>query len=123
MFKELEGQALVGLGFYGKLESNTHQVETEHAHPAGGVRLLQYRPSRQLVAAIYHRDVIQPQKAAFKDVISRAVDLVHPPCEVDQQFMEALLEELAVAFPRSTLLRGIHAPDGPCMHRRIQVGE
>ena len=51
----------------------------------------------------------RPEEPALEDVVALAVDLVDPPGEVDQQLVEALLQEGAVGLAR----RGC----GPCCRR------
>src|SRR5262249_22697053 len=63
----------------------------------------------------------EAEEAAFKDVAAFAVDLVDPPGEVDEQFVETALEELAIAAARALLLHAVDAPDSPGVYRRIQV--
>ncbi len=60
----------------------------------------------QLLAAVDDGDVVEAEEAAFEDVDALAVDLVHPPREVDQQLVKALLEELAVGAARCAPSRG-----------------
>ena len=65
----------------------------------------------QLLAAVDDGDVVEAEEAALEDVVALAVDLVHPPGEVDQQLVEALLQELAVGLAGALLLHVVDAPD------------
>ena len=40
MLEEFRRQPFVHRVLFGQLDGNAHEVQTEHAHPAGGVRLL-----------------------------------------------------------------------------------
>src|SRR5205085_5516873 len=105
------------------LKRDAHQVQTEHAHPAGGVRLFEPRAVRQRRAAINDRDVIKTEKAALEDVVAFAVHLVDPPSEVDHQLVETLFEEQTITFARLQAIHVIDAPHGPSMHRRVEIRE
>ena len=96
VLEELRRQPLVDRVLLGQLERDAHQVQAEHPHPAGGVGLLEHRAARAGLAAVDDRDVVEAEEAALEDVVALAVDLVDPPGEVDQQLVEAALEEIAV---------------------------
>ncbi len=98
-------------------------LRQKSAHPARRVRLLENRASRQLLRSVEQRDVVEPEKAALEDVVALAVDLVDPPGEVDQQLVEAALEERAIGLARADAVHVVDTPDRPRMHRRIEVGE
>ena len=57
-------------------------------------------PSGHALAAVDDGDVVEAEEAALEDVVALAVDLVDPPGEVDQQLVEAALEEVAVGACR-----------------------
>ena len=65
----------------------------------------------------------RPRNPPSKTLLPGAVDLVDPPGEVDQQLVEALLQELPVRLARAAPLHVVDAPDRPGVHRRVQVGE
>ena len=73
------------------------------------------------MAAVEHRYVVKAEKAALENIIAFAVHLVHPPREVDEQFMKALFEKLAVRFTRSSPVHVVNAPYGPGVNWRIQI--
>ena len=52
-----------------------------------------------------------------------AVDLVDPPGEVDQQLVEAALQEGAVGLAGADPGHVVDPPDGPGVDRRVRVGE
>ena len=123
VLEELGGEALVGLVLSRKLEGDAHEVQAEHAHPAGGVGLFEHRALRQLLRAIDDRDVVEAKEAAFEYVVALAVDLVHPPGEIDQQFVETLLQEHPVALALAQPVHVVDPPHRPGLHRRVQVRE
>ena len=55
----------------------------------------------QRLAAVEDADVVEPEKAALEDVVALGVLAVHPPGEIEQQFVEDALEEAAIAADRS----------------------
>ena len=75
------------------------------------------------LAAVDDGDVVQPEEAALEDVVPLAVDLVDPPGEVDQQLVEAALEEVAVGLARADPVHVVDPPDRPGVDRRVEVGE
>src|SRR5580704_13564184 len=78
---------------------------------------------RESRTAVEDADVVQPKKAALKEIIAKAVFTVHPPTEVEHQLGKRTLEEINIAFPRSSLFRPVHKYGGPSMHRRIHIAE
>ncbi len=76
----------------------------------------------QRLAAIEDADVIEPEKAAGKDVLAARVFAIDPPGEVDQQFLKRAGQEHLVALLRRTG-RFVDLPHAPGMHRRIDVAE
>ena len=66
-------------------------------------------PVGQLLAAVDDGDVVEAEEAALEDVVALAVHPVHPPGEVDEQLVEAALEEGPVGLCPSGC--------GPCCRR------
>ena len=123
VLEELGRQPLVDAVLLGQLQGDAHQVQAEHPHPAGRVGLLEHDAVGAAFAAVDDGDVVEPEEAALEDVVALAVDLVDPPGEVDQQLVEALLQEVAVGLAGADAVHVVDAPDGPGVDRRIQVGE
>src|SRR6201993_2530658 len=97
MLEEFEGQAFIRFVCGRKLQGDAHEVKAEHAHPTSCVRLFEYSPARQLFAAVNDGDVVETEETTLENVVSRAVDLVHPPSEVDQELVKTLFKEFAIA--------------------------
>ena len=78
--------------------------------------------TRQCVGAIEHSDVIEAEESAAEDVSTIEVFAVHPPREIEQEFLEGFFKEEDVAF---ALFIGdfIDAPNRPCVDGWIDVGE
>src|SRR5438105_2802289 len=106
-------QALVHRVLFGQFNRHAHEVQTEHAHPAGRVRLLQYDAALKLFAAINHRDVVESEKAALENVISLTIDFVHPPREVDEQLVKTFFEPRTVGHTAAYAIHVVYAPGGP----------
>jgi hypothetical protein len=57
-------------------------------HPGGAVGLVEVPAGRQRRAAIEHADVVEAEKAALEHVRAEAIFPIHPPGEIQQQFVE-----------------------------------
>src|SRR5438105_980958 len=76
----------------------------------------------QASGTVEDADVVQPEKAAGKQVFAFDVLAVDPPGEIDEEFVENPRQEQAVtAAARSSHL--IDSPACPRVHRRINVAE
>jgi len=64
------------------------RFQAVHRHPARAVGLVQVTAGRQLGAAVEDADVVEPQKAALKNVLPFHVLAVHPPVEVEHQLVK-----------------------------------
>ena len=84
--------------------------------------MLEARTAGKFLAAIEDRDVVEPEETAFEDVVALAVDLVHPPREIQHQLVEALLEKIAIGAVADAI-HVVDAPDRPRMDRRIEIRE
>src|SRR6185295_15163495 len=123
MLKELRREALVDLVLLRKLERDSHQVQTEHPHPASRVALFENYSGRMLLAAIDHSDVIESKEAAFEKIVAFAVYFVHPPREVDHQLVKTLLEPGPIGAAGPYAIHVIDSPASPRVHRRIHIRE
>ena len=85
--------------------------------------MLERRAAGKTLAAIEHRDVVEPEETAFEDVVAFAVDFVHPPREIEHQLVEALLEKISVGSAVADPIHVVDAPDRPRVHRRVEIGE
>src|SRR5262249_50900643 len=122
MFKEFGGEPFVSTVFFCQLQRDAHQIQTEKSHPAGGIRLFENGSAGKFFAPINDSDVVEPEKASFKNIISLAVDLVHPPGKVNHQFVKTLFEKQPVALTRAFFLYAVNAPTSPGVHRRVKIG-
>jgi hypothetical protein len=80
-----------------QFESDPHQVQREHRHPAGAIRLAEVGAIGEGLIAIENSDVVQTKEAALKEVAPMKIFLVDPPGEVEQQLLENLLEKNQVS--------------------------
>src|SRR3954453_4820261 len=78
---------------------------------------------RQRRAAVENADIIQSKKAAFKEILAKAVLAIHPPAEVQHQFRKRPFKELNVPFAAQRLLCPIQKDRGPSVHGWIYVAE
>src|SRR5258708_3169672 len=123
MLEELRGNILVRHIVSGKLQGDLEHVQAEHRHPTCAIGLLQRISVRQNAVAIEHANVIKPQETTLEYVVAVLVLPVHPPCEVQKQLVENLLQELNVADTGLATFDGVDAPGGPGMHQRVYVSE
>ena len=98
MLRKLQGHVFVERIVGRQLYSDIQHVLGEHGNPRGAVRLFQAAAGGQRRAAVEDADVIQPEEAAFKQVLAKAVFAVHPPTKVQHQLGKRALQELDVAF-------------------------
>src|SRR5689334_5180093 len=120
---ELTGHVFIRRIFAGELQSDSEKVECVHRHPAGAVGLLYVAARRQGSAAIEDTDVVETQKATLENVHSIGIFAIHPPGEIEKQFVEYAFEECAISFAGSLLVYLVDTPRSPGMHRRIDVPE
>jgi len=108
MLKEFQREAFIRFVVSGEFQRYPHQVEAEHSHPASRIGLLQHSASGQFLAPVNNGDIVQPEKPTLKNVIAGIVNLVNPPRKVDEQFMEALFQKLAVPVRDFSMLYTRH---------------
>ena len=96
VLEELGRHVLVGRIFARQLQGDRQHVQAIHAHPGGAVGLVEMAAGGQGRAAVEDADVVQAQEAALEDVAALGVFAVHPPGEVEQQFVEDAFQEAAV---------------------------
>src|SRR5438876_8914005 len=109
--------------FTPELDCDPHQVEAEHAHPAGRIALLEVGAVRKHRAAIEHADVVEAKETALENVVIFGVLPIYPPGESEQHFVENGFQERAIAFAVLFALNLENAPGRPRQHRRIDVAE
>ena len=93
MLKEFAGNIAVGTVFLGQFQRDRQHIQAIHAHPTGAIGLLDMAAIGQWHVAIKDADIIQAQKATLEDILSLKVLAVHPPGEIEQQFLEDLFQE------------------------------
>ena len=120
---EFAGNVFVGVVFFCKLHRDCQQIQRVHCHPTGAVGLLDVSAGRKRSAAVEHSDIVQSEKAALEDVHAFGVFAVHPPGEVQQQFVEDAFQELAIPLAVPFFVNLVNAPCGPGVHRRIHIAE
>src|SRR6266550_3428941 len=118
---ELAGDVFINRTLAGEFKSDGEHVEGVHGHPRSAVGLFNMATSRKRSAAIEDADVVEAEKAALEHVHAFGVLAVHPPSEVEHEFLEHTLKKSAVTFPAGLLLNFVDAPRGPCVNRRIHI--
>ena len=79
--------------------------------------------SGKRLAAVEDADVVQTEKAALKDVSSLGILAIHPPGEIQQQFLKNPLEKFAVGLAAALFFDFVNAPCRPGVDRRVNVAE
>ena len=123
VFPELACHVFVARLFACQFQCDGQQVQGVHCHPTGPVRLFDVSAGRERRAPVEHADVVQTKKSALKDVHAIGVLAVHPPGEVQHQFVKHALQECPVAFAFPLLVDLVNSPRGPGVHRRIDVAK
>src|SRR5439155_416490 len=123
VLKKLRRHTFVDVILLRQLQRDTHHLQAKQAHPAGGVGLLQHDAVAEMDATIDDRDVVEAEETAFKNVVALAIDLVDPPREMDEQFVETAFEERSIRLTGANAIHVVDAPHSPRVNRRIQVGE
>src|SRR5215831_9542799 len=73
------------------------------------------------LAPIEHAHIIEAEKTAFENIVAFSVFAIHPPGEIQHQFVEDSYEKFPIANTASLLLDRINAPGRPRMHRWIDI--
>ncbi len=73
--------------------------------------------------AIEDADVIEAKKAALENVRALGIFAIHPPSEVEKQFVKNFFKEGAVADATDTAFIFVNAPGGPGVDGGIYVTE
>src|ERR1043166_6948057 len=122
MFEKLGGDVLINLVVLGEFQSDAHQVEAVHRHPTGAVGLVDKSTGGQGRAAVENADIVQTQKAALENISALGVLAIHPPGEIEHQFVEDALEESEVSCVAALLAVHLeYAPGCPGMDGRVNI--
>src|SRR5207302_7753002 len=98
-------------------------------HPTGAIRLVNVAACRKRSAPVEYSDIVKTEETALKDISSVGIFPVHPPGEVQQQFMENAPQKNEVAwivrvpFAPAFAIDLEDAPGCPGVHRGINVTE
>src|SRR6202166_1805790 len=96
VLKKFAGDVFVSAVFFGKFEGDSQHVEAIHAHPASAIGLLEMASGGERRGAVENADVVQTEEAALKNIGAVGILAVHPPGEIQKQFMKNFFEEGAV---------------------------
>ena len=123
MLEELGGHVLVGWPSARQLQGNGQHVKAVRSHPGCAVGLLDVPAGGQRRAAVEDADVVQAQETTLEDIMAVMVFAVHPPGEVQQQFVEDPLQEGGIGLAGDIAGDLVHLPGGPGVHRRVHIAE
>src|ERR1700733_5409863 len=123
MLCEFNDHRLKGRVGQSQFRGDLEHIQGEKRHPRGAIRLLQITPLWERRTAIKDTDVVEPEEAAFENVLAVPVLAIDPPGEVQSEFVEDALEEADVALAARSPLERIRVECRPGMHRRVYVAE
>src|SRR5215468_6687746 len=102
MLEEFARHVFVGGVLARELQRDGQHVEAVHAHPASCVRLLDVTAGRQRRASVEDADIVEAEEADLKNISAFGIFAIHPPGEVEQEFLEDALQKQSDA--RATAL-------------------
>src|SRR6059036_3934866 len=122
MLEEFRGHVFVNRIRLCEFQRHGKHREAIESHPGGSVRLLEESASWQRLRTIENADVIEPEETAGEKIIAFGVFAIHPPGEVEHQFLKCALKkcEVALAAWPGHL---VNAPDCPRVDRRVYIAE
>src|SRR2546422_6292213 len=123
VLEELRRDILVGGVVPRQLQRDRQHVEAVHPHPRRAVGLLEVAARRERRRTIEDTDVVEAKEAALEDVLALGVLAIDPPREVEEQLVEHLLQELAIALSTPPALDPVDAERRPRVHGRVDVAE
>ncbi len=123
MFHKLQDHVFIDRVVGGKFHGEFQHVLAEQRHPGRAVRLLQVAAGGQRGAAVEDADVVETEESAFEDVLAEAVLAVHPPGEVQEQFVERRPEELEVRLAAQGLLGAMQKERRKGVDGRVHIAE
>src|SRR5262245_1262585 len=98
MLEEFARYVFVGGVLARQLQRDGQHIETVHAHPTGCVRLLDVAAGWQRCAAVEDADIVETEEATLKNISALSVFAIHPPGEVEQEFLEDAFQKHSVTF-------------------------
>src|SRR6266436_8330842 len=101
VFPELAGDVFVDGIFAGEFKGDGQHVEGVHSHPGCPIGLFNMTTSGKRRTAIKDADVIETEKAALEYIHAFRVLAIHPPGEVEHEFLKHALKKGSVAFAAS----------------------
>src|SRR5258708_39737975 len=93
VLKELRRDIFVYIIVLRQFEGDAQQVQAIHGHPARAVRLADEPARGQRLAAVETANVVQPKESALEYASPLLILAVHPPCEIQQQFLKDPLQK------------------------------
>src|SRR5690606_3456089 len=91
MLQKFDSHVLVYLVELTQIQGNPQHIQAEHRHPGSCISLFQFTRKMARIASVNHADVVQSQKAPFKDIVAFCIFPVYPPGEIEHQPVKASL--------------------------------
>src|SRR5262249_8106603 len=89
----------------------------------GGVRCSDETDGRQRRASVEDADIVEAEEAALKNISAFGIFAIHPPGEVEQEFLEDAFQKQSVARATALFFNFVYTPCSPGVHRRVDVAE
>src|ERR1700739_4591261 len=119
MLKKFAGDIFISGIVLCKLQRDRQHVQALHTHPASAVGLLEVSAGWQGSGSVKNSDIVETQKAALEDIGAIRIFPIHPPGEIQEQFVKNFFEEPTISDASNAPFDFINAPGSPGMYRRI----
>src|SRR6202011_2763638 len=96
--------------------------EAIESHPGRPICLLQIATGGKGPGSVKNTDIIQTKKTSGENVIPLGVLAIHPPGEIEKQFVKDAFKEISVSMAVCAAYL-VDSPGSPGVHRRIDVGK
>src|SRR3954447_23981408 len=123
MLKELGGEVLVDGIMSRQFERRPSHIQAIRGHPCCSVGLLQSEIVRKDHAAIDDTDIVQPEKATLEQVFTAFILPVHPPREVDNEFVKDARQKVTITLSSPSLFSLVERSGRRNVDGRIHVAE
>ena len=90
MLYEFEDHLFIVAVMRSEFNGNFQHVLAEQRHPCRAICLFEIATSRQRSAAVENTNIVEAEESSLENILAKPIFTVHPPGEVQQQFVECL---------------------------------
>src|SRR5256885_11831544 len=123
MLEEFTRDVLISGIVFRKFERDGQHVQAIHSHPTRAIRLFEMPAGWKRSGTVKDSNIVEPEKSTLKNVCSVWVFSIHPPGEVQEQFVKNFFQEAAVGNTTDAPLDFVNTPRSPRMYRRIHIAK